>query len=304
MSVKTPLISVIINCYNGEEFVSHAIDSILAQTYERFEIIFWDNQSSDRSAEILKKYRDTRIRYCLAPKHTSLYGARNAAVSVSSGCLIAFLDVDDWWHPEKLAIQVPEFDDEKIGAVYSKYWKYNQESQKQYLSKKGRLASGWIASSLLSDYQVGFLTVIVRRSALEKSKLKFDPSFDIIGDFDMMISLALEWKIKCVQSPLAYYRLHSGNLSKSSKEKQISEYHRWLRKIELTGKGKSLFGIKLVKQEVSYMEACLFLEQNNIGDAFRKLLCMKLSLYKFKLIILIVNHVISCLKVKKKSLSI
>ncbi len=300
MSKNAPLISVVINCYNGEKFVAHAIDSILAQTYERFEIIFWDNQSSDRSAEILKKYKDSRIKYYLAPIHTSLYEARNEAVSVSSGCLIAFLDVDDWWHPEKLAIQVSEFSDLKVGAVYSKYWKYDQESQKQYLSKKGGLASGWIASSLLRDYQVGFLTVIVRRSALRKSNLKFDPSFDIIGDFDMMISLALEWKIKCVQLPLAYYRLHSGNLSKSSKEKQISEYHLWLRKIELTEKDKSLFGIKLVKQEVIYMEACFFLEQNNIGEAFRKLLSMKLSLYKAKLVILIVKQVILCLKVKKK----
>ena len=60
-----PLVSVIINCFNGEEFLREAIDSVLAQTYTHWEIVFWDNQSTDATAEIVKSYTDSRIRYYL-----------------------------------------------------------------------------------------------------------------------------------------------------------------------------------------------------------------------------------------------
>ena len=62
-----PLVSVIMNCYNGEEYLSHAINSVLNQTYKNWEIIFWDNQSTDKSAEIFKAYNDKRLKYYSAP---------------------------------------------------------------------------------------------------------------------------------------------------------------------------------------------------------------------------------------------
>ena len=63
MERKNPLVSVIINCYNGEKYLREAIDSVIAQTYSNWEIIFWDNQSTDSSAEIVKSYNDDRIKY-------------------------------------------------------------------------------------------------------------------------------------------------------------------------------------------------------------------------------------------------
>ena len=95
--VEQPLVSVIINCFNGEKYLSEAINSVLLQTYKNWELIFWDNQSSDRSAEIALSYDDPRIKYFYASKHTLLYEARNQAIEKSKGEFIAFLDVDDWW---------------------------------------------------------------------------------------------------------------------------------------------------------------------------------------------------------------
>src|SRR5829696_2506866 len=106
-----PLVSVIMNCFNGEKYLREAIDSVLAQSYTNWEIIFWDNQSTDDSARIVRSYRDPRLKYFYAPTHLPLYGARNHAIDRAAGELIAFLDVDDWWIPSKLEQQVPLFAD-------------------------------------------------------------------------------------------------------------------------------------------------------------------------------------------------
>ena len=111
---STPLVSVIVNCFNGEKYLEAAINSVLQQTYENWELIFWDNQSTDRSAEIFLQYNDQRLKYFRADSHTLLYAARNSAIANSSGELIAFLDVDDWWAADKLERQVPQFENDNV----------------------------------------------------------------------------------------------------------------------------------------------------------------------------------------------
>ena len=97
-----PLVSILMNCYNGEKYLREALDSILAQTYKNWELIFWDNQSTDKSVEIFKSYADERLKYFYAPTHTLLYEARNYAIEKASGEFYAFINVDDWWEKEKL----------------------------------------------------------------------------------------------------------------------------------------------------------------------------------------------------------
>ena len=65
---KEPLVSIIVNCYNSEEYLKETIDSIFAQTYSNYEIIFWDNQSTDSTASIIRSYDDPRVNYCYAEK--------------------------------------------------------------------------------------------------------------------------------------------------------------------------------------------------------------------------------------------
>ena len=70
---EEPLVSILMNCYNGEKFLREAIESVLAQTYLNWELIFWDNQSTDQSADIFNSYDDKRLKYFYASKHTLLY---------------------------------------------------------------------------------------------------------------------------------------------------------------------------------------------------------------------------------------
>ena len=105
MMKNAPLVSIIMNCYNGEQFLQEAINSVYGQSYANWEIIFWDNASTDNSSSIAKSY-DERIRYHLASKTTSLGEARNFALNKASGIYVAFLDCDDIYLTDKLEQQV------------------------------------------------------------------------------------------------------------------------------------------------------------------------------------------------------
>ena len=102
----SPLVSVIMNCHNGEKYLRESIKSIISQTYNNWEIIFWDNCSNDKSKQILLSFNDKRIKYFYSKKILKLYHARNLAVKKSKGKYISFLDTDDTWDKNKLKIQI------------------------------------------------------------------------------------------------------------------------------------------------------------------------------------------------------
>lgn len=89
------LVSVIINTHNGAKYLNKSINSILLQSYENFEIIIWDNASTDDTKQLVTSYLDHRIKYYYSEKFQKLYEARNQALNVSNGRYITFLDSDD-----------------------------------------------------------------------------------------------------------------------------------------------------------------------------------------------------------------
>ena len=92
--VITPTVSVIMNCYNGGKYLRESIESVLNQSYLDWELIFWDNLSSDNSAAIFSEYSaDERLRYFCSPTHTNLGAARKLAYEETRGKFIAFLDM-------------------------------------------------------------------------------------------------------------------------------------------------------------------------------------------------------------------
>ena len=83
-------ISIIINCYNGEKYLKQCLDSINKQIFQNYELIFWDNCSSDSSAKIFKKFKNKKFRYFKSKKFLKLYEARNEACKKARGNHIAF----------------------------------------------------------------------------------------------------------------------------------------------------------------------------------------------------------------------
>lgn len=206
-------VSIIMNCYNGEKYLRQAIESILSQSYRNWEVIFWDNQSIDNSANIFKSYHDPRFHYYYAEKHTVLYEARNYALLKCRGDLIAFLDVDDWWAPEKLQIQVPLFNDDNVGISCGNYILVNERKKNDTSQRVAYQAVpfGNVLNDLFDDYFVHISSLIVRKKTIEHLAYPFDKRFNILGDFDFLVRLSAEWKMASVQLPISYYRWHQNN---------------------------------------------------------------------------------------------
>jgi glycosyltransferase involved in cell wall biosynthesis len=257
------LVSVVVNCYNGAQYLSQAIESVLAQTYPNWEIIFWDNRSTDESAKQFRSYRDKRMRYFLAVNHTPLYEARNFAIAKASGEFIAFLDVDDWWEPNKLGLQVPLFEKEQVGVVYSNYWFFDQVKGQRKIGVPSPLVKGEILNDLLKKFNVGILTVVVRRSVLDQLDGPCDKRFHIIGDFDLLIRLALRTSFDCIQSPMATYRWHQNNETKRCVSLQREEWEIWKNEFSDSPLLANLSGLAHRINSISVFQAGVFSQERD-----------------------------------------
>jgi glycosyltransferase involved in cell wall biosynthesis len=285
---EEPLVSIIMNCYNGEKFLPEAIKSVLAQTYTNWELIFWDNQSTDNSADILKSCDDNRLKYYYAPKHALLYEARNYAIEKATGELYAFLDVDDWWLPEKLEVQVPLFSDPEVGLVCSNFRVVNEIKESTNNYWKGQKPSGWILNALLKDYFVGLLTIVIRRVSFESLASGFDNRYHVIGDFDLTIRIAENWKIDCVQETLAYFRFHGKNESVLHKELHIKELETWLDEMKKHSLVSAQDGFSKKADSCLYLKALYQMEQNKVWEAVKLFWGISIGMTKFKLLVAII----------------
>ena len=223
-----PLVSIIINCLNGEKYLDYAIQSVLKQSYKNWEIIFFDNNSTDKSLSILKRYKDKRIKYFKLKKTQTLYKARNLAIKKSKGKLISFLDVDDWWKKDKLKKQVAHFvNNNKIEIIYSNIYLFIEKKNKIKKFIKGKLKSGYLSQDLINNFQLPILSSVIKKKIFHK--IKFDNRYTIIGDFDFFVRLSLKKKIFAIQEPLAYYRIHSSNLTQKKIDLNIKELEKWIK---------------------------------------------------------------------------
>jgi len=208
--IISPLVSVIMNCYNSSKYLREAIDSVYAQTYENWEIVFWDNASMDNSAEIALSY-DAKLRYFRGEETVPLGMARNKAIEQANGKFIAFLDCDDIWLPRKLEVQLPLFKDPNVGLVYSDTIFFNEKGRSKRLYSNKYASTGYCFRELLSEYCLSLETVIIRRAALEGQTQWFDPRFNLIEEADLFIRIAYNWKVSMLPEPLSKWRIHGSS---------------------------------------------------------------------------------------------
>ena len=224
---KSPLISVIMNCYNGEKYLKESIKSLLLQTYKNWELIFWDNNSRDNSKNLVKRFKDKRIKYFKSKKFHSLYHSRNLAIKKAKGKYVGFLDTDDLWEKNKLQKQTKYlFKNKKTKIIYSNFFLLNQVSKKKHIGYKNLLPTGYITQKILNNYSVGFVTTMLDKNIFDK--YKFNGKYNIIGDFDFFIKVSQKYQFGCIQSPLATYRVHGSNLSSRKIDLHIKELTNWL----------------------------------------------------------------------------
>ena len=279
-----PLVSIIMNCYNGETYLADALNSILSQTYKNFEVIFWDNQSHDKSAHIYKSFKDKRLKYYYAKKHTSLYRARNLAIKKAKGKLITFLDTDDIWLKDKLSSQIEKFKNKKVCLVYSNYYILNQVTGLKKIAYKKILPEGLIYKDLLKNYFLGIGTVIIKKDIFLKRKKFFSGKFNIIGDFDNFIRISKNNYFSCVQYPLSIYRIHNKSFSSINYKMHIDELKFWVKKNYFIKKNLLYY----VKQKILYMEIILNIFQKKYLASLKKIRKIYSVKKKIKLLIFLI----------------
>ncbi len=202
------LVSVIMNCCNGEEFLREALDSVVDQTYTNWEIVFWDNASNDNSADIAKSYGD-KLRYFRNDRKVSLGEARNQAFNKAKGDFIAILDVDDIWLPNKLKLQLPLFNDPDVALTFTNAVSFDSNGEYNKAFKGCPTQSKEIFKDLLRHNFIWTVTMMFRRSALDNLSYLFDPEFTIICDYDLTLRLAYNYKSDYLQDCLAKWRMGS-----------------------------------------------------------------------------------------------
>lgn len=207
-----PLVSVIVNCYNGEKYLREALDSIYAQTYDNWEIIFFDNQSTDGSAKIAKEY-DDRLRYVYNEVNVPLGEARKLAVTYACGEWIGFLDVDDIWSTDKLDTQI-QFLAENPNAdlVYAAVEDILPNGE--VLRIDGPSKTGEVGfDTLLVNFDINMVTPIVKNSFLKLNKLTFDKSITASEEYNLFMRCAALGTVYGQSKVLGKYRVSEGSLT-------------------------------------------------------------------------------------------
>jgi glycosyltransferase involved in cell wall biosynthesis len=183
----TPLVSVIIPAYNAQDFIAGAIQSVLQQTFQDFEIVVVDDGSTDGTVDALAPFRD-RVRYYRQP-NAGPSAARNRGIASSTGKYIAFQDADDLWLPDKLAKQVDYLEHHTDCVLVYTDFTWNPVTKQSRLQHfEPRQAGKWFLHLLQQNF-IATPTVVIRRETLDNQEL-FNPWLRGAEDLDLWLRLA------------------------------------------------------------------------------------------------------------------
>jgi len=206
-----PLISVIMNCYNGEKYLREAIDSVYAQTYKNWEIIFFDNGSIDNSAEIANSY-NSKIKYFYYEKKILLGVARQMAVDKSTGEWIANLDTDDLWYPDRLKVQLDAVNNSDFVMCYAGIHDIEQNGAiiREYLPHYN---SGYMFEQQLFQFEVNNVTPLIRKNAMYKHNIFFEPRMTSGDDYNLYMRLMAKGRVCTIPVVLGAWRIYPGTVT-------------------------------------------------------------------------------------------
>lgn len=269
-----PLVSVIINCYNGSEFLQDAINSVFEQSYKNWEIIFWDNCSTDESPQIAKQYGE-KVKYFRSEFNTVLGEARNRAIEKANGKYIAFIDCDDiWCDSDKLKDQVEMMDtNPDFGLCYGSIEEIFTDNT-HFRNVFTLYESGDIFENLLYQFDISIITSMLRKSFLVESELNFDPLIKASEEYCLFMQMACRYKIGVTKRIQAKYRVHMKSLTSKSLSILGSERRYTLNKIlqfnpSLKNKYKGAFREAFARGD--YYEARWYMSEGKRGKAFSAL---------------------------------
>lgn len=284
---NSPLVSIIMNCYNGERFLASAIESVLAQTYSNWELIFWDNVSIDRSAEIVHGYSDDpRIKYHRAEINTPLGRARSLAMEKVQGEFIGFLDVDDLFMPSALERLVGLMHNSDYGLAYGDVQIIDDDGR-PLRRRNLRCRSGRVLGQMLRRYEISMVGSMIRRETLRTHGLSFNESFGYGPDYDLFMRIIALGEVGVEPACIAKNRITRGSLTSKSLHLVPLELGYTLSEIErLYPEALKAHAVELkqAKDKIRYYEAINWINQNNYAAARAALRGVRWSRWQFAVI--------------------
>ena len=212
--------------YNGERFLSSAIQSILAQTYKNIEFIIVNDGSTDRSREIILGHQqdDPRIKLLDNEKNSGLIYSLNKGLAASSGKYIARMDADDLSLPTRFAKQVHYMErNPDVGALGVRTYEGLLSRMINATYTPGKIQCKY---ALLFYNCIGHPGVMLRKATLEEHHLNYSSDYLYAEDFKLWTEIAKVTNIDLLPDPLLYYRPHAGQVSKTHLSRQIQTHAR------------------------------------------------------------------------------
>lgn len=203
-----PAVSVIMNCLNEGPYLREALDSVVAQTYDDWEVVFWDNASTDGSFDIAATYGE-KVRCFRSESQIILGLVRSKAFEQCRGEYIALLDGDDVWMPEKLERQMALFESNpESGLVFCDAIYFDDGGDRHTLFKLTPPRRGHVFGELLSANFMFSSSMVFRKDALDKIGYAFDDRYRRVMDWDLSLRMAFHFPIDYVDEPLCKWRMN------------------------------------------------------------------------------------------------
>lgn len=269
------MISIITNCYNGEKYLEETIQSVLSQTYTDWEYLLFDNNSTDRSAEIFLSHKDPRFKYFKNDNTVSLGHGRHDAFKMVTGDYVCFIDSDDLWLPKKLERQIAIMErDKEVGIVYSDYVYFGVLNLKRKTSEGGYKTT----KDILENYDLGVSDTMIRRSIVLNNNIEINKDYNIIADFDLFTRMSRVTKVYHIKEYLTKYRVHSSNLSNNTdrEAKELYDiYGRFNNEFSILEKMECKKGLQLIIDKYWYLLCLKQSKEHTYIDAMKSILHIK-----------------------------
>lgn len=211
-----PRVSILLTCYNHIRYLPDAWKSVTSQTYTDWELIAIDDGSMDGTRKWLLEHQ-SEAKVILNESNLGTYGSLNRALSEAKGEIIAILNDDDLWAPNKLEEQLNLLDSHpEVGLVHTDGWFIDGDGKKREDSPLGfdfpRFETGELLAPLLYQNKIIASAALVRRTCFDELG-GFNESYFGSGDWEMWLRIAEKWQVGCVAKPLTFYRVHGENAS-------------------------------------------------------------------------------------------
>jgi len=217
---NSPLVSVVIPCYNHEQYVEQALNSVFDQTYDNIELIVIDDGSSDNSVAVMKKMQEVHNFTLVTQKNMGVCKTLNKAVSLSKGKYIALLASDDYWDLSKIEKQISSLESSpKSNFCFTQAIEFDDNGINNDKIFPKTPLTGKILNQLFIRQHVPAGSMMFSRSLYDTLD-GFDENLKE-EDWDFVIRSAAHTEFSAVSEPLFYYRSHEANIMKTRKRQEI-----------------------------------------------------------------------------------